>query len=48
MAKYTRQVSLRQASASTPTAAKSFSRQFSRQQSAQAPEKPDDEEVCIL
>ena len=29
MAKYTRQVSLRQASASTPTAAKSFSRQFS-------------------
>ena len=48
MAKYTRQVSLRQASASSPTAAKSFSRQFSRQQSAQAVEKSDDEEVCNL
>ena len=46
IAKYTRQVSIRQASASTPTGApKSFSRQFSRQQSAQVAEKTDEEEV---
>ena len=45
IAKYTRQASVRQASASTPTGAKSFARQFSRQQSAQAVEKSDDEEV---
>ena len=45
IAKYVRQVSARQGSASTPTGAKSFARQFSRQQSAQAVEASDDEEV---
>ena len=46
MAKYTRQASIRQASASTPTAAKSVVQQFSRQQSAQTVDKSDEEEVC--
>ena len=45
IAKYKHQVSLRTASASTPTGAKSFSKQFSHQQSAQATEESDDEEV---
>ena len=45
IAKYSRQASLRQASASTPTGTKSFVKQFSRQQSAQAVDASDDEEV---
>ena len=45
IAKYARQVSSRQASASTPTGAKSFAKQFSHQQSTQAVEASDDEEV---
>ena len=45
IAKYSRQASLRQASASTPTGTKSFARQFSHQQSTQAVEASDDEEV---
>ena len=45
VAKYSRQASLRAASSSTPTAAKSFQRQFSHQQSSQVVEKPDDEKV---
>ena len=48
IAKYARQVSSRQASASTPTVTKSFARQFSRQQSTQAVEASDDEEVYKL
>ena len=45
IAKYARQASIRQTSASTPTAAKSISEQFSRQKSVQAVDKSDDEEV---
>ena len=45
IAKYQRQASVK-GSVSTPTAAKSFGRQFSRQQSTQAPQ-PDDEEVWL-
>ena len=45
IAKYARQVSSRQASASTPTVAKSLGRQFSQQQSTQVVEASDDEEV---
>ena len=45
IAKYKRQASLRTASVSTPTVTKSFSGQFSRQQSTQTVEKSDDEEV---
>jgi len=44
-AKYSRQASIRATSASTPTTAKSFGRQFSHQQSAQTIDKSDDEEV---
>ena len=45
IAKYAQQASVRQASASTPTGTKSFSRHFSHQQSTQAVDKSDDEEV---
>ena len=45
IAKYARQASVRQASVSTPTGAKSFAKQFSRQQSTQVVDKSDDEEV---
>ena len=45
IAKYARQASSRQASASTSTGAKSFAKQFSCQQSTQAVKASDDEEV---
>jgi len=46
IAKYSHQASTRTASATTPTATDPFSRQFSKQQSHQAPEISDDDEVC--
>ena len=47
IAKYSHQASTRTASATTPTATDPFSRQFSKQQSHQAPEISDDENIVL-